>query len=144
MKSKESFPKLKKRLQNREESIDKRHEVYEKKLSEVEVLEKELDKRGLDFQAKQEELDSVIEQAKGKIEEIAEMSREDAKQELVNIVEYEARHESAKKLKQIEEDLNKSAEEKAKKHNLSCDAEIRRLVCWRKKLLPWSIYQVMI
>ncbi len=108
------FSKIEKRLQNREESIDKRHEVYEKKLSEVEVLEKELDKRGLDFQAKQEELDSVIEQAKGKIEEIAEMSREDAKQELVNIVEYEARHESAKKLKQIEEDLNKSAEEKAK------------------------------
>ena len=108
------FSKIEQRLQNREESIDKRYETYDKKLSEIERREKEVDKHKAKLDAKQAELDSIIEQAKSKIEEIAGMSREDAKQELVNIVENEARHEAAKKLKQVEDELNKTAEAKAK------------------------------
>ncbi len=42
------------------------------------------------------------------------MTQEAAKSELVNIIEDEARHEAAKKLKQIEEQLNEDAERKAK------------------------------
>ena len=108
------FSKLEQRLQNREESIDKKYETYDKKLNEVERREKEVEKIDSGLKGKQEELDSVLEQAKSKIEEIAGMSRESAKQELVNIVENEARHDAAKKLKLIEEELNTTAEKKAK------------------------------
>ena len=39
--------------------------------------------------ARENELDGILEQAKGKLEEIAGLTREAAKQELVNIVENE-------------------------------------------------------
>lgn len=108
------FSKTEQRLQSREEVIDKKYETYDKKLAQVEKMEKDFVHKESELEAKQGELDSVIEQAKAKIEEIAGMSRDDAKQELVNIVENEAKHESARKLKEIEEELNKTAEEKAK------------------------------
>lgn len=108
------FSRIEQRLQSREGVIDKKYESYDKKLIKVEKMEKELDEQKSELDTKQDELDAMIEQAKIKIEEIAEMSRESAKQELVNIVENEAKHESARRLKEIEEELNKTAEEKAK------------------------------
>ena len=108
------FSKSEQRLRNKEENIDKKYELYDKKLSEVEKREKEVNELEENLNSKQTELDSVLEHAKSKIEEIAGMTREAAKQELVNIVENEAKHDAAKRIKTIEEELSKTAEEKAK------------------------------
>ncbi|NIW14969.1 MAG: DUF3552 domain-containing protein, partial [Candidatus Thorarchaeota archaeon] len=66
------------------------------------------------LEVKEKELDEVVEHAKKKIEEIAGMTQEAAKTELINIIEDEARHQAAVRLKQIEEQLNEDAERKAK------------------------------
>ena len=112
-KQKELF-KAEKRLQKREEVLDKKYEAVEKRESDATRKERDLVTKDEALSNKQRELDSVIDEARKKIEDIAGMTQEAAKNELVNIIEDEARHEAAKKLKQIEEQLNEDAERKAK------------------------------
>ncbi len=110
--------KIENRLSSKEENLDKKFEKIEKKEVDLKVLEAELEKKDVSLGEKQNELDQTLEIARTKIEEIASMSREAAKDELVNIVENEARHEATRRLKLIEEELNNTAEEKAK--NIIC------------------------
>ncbi len=111
---KREFSKYERRLQKREENIDKKYENLDRKEVEIKRKEKELQVLEGDLVTKQQELDSIIEEAKKKIEDIAGMTQEAAKRELVNMIEDEARHEAAKKLKMIEEELNEKAEDMAK------------------------------
>jgi len=108
------FSKVEKRLQKREETLDNKFESYEKKEKEVSKIETEMAQKEKALEEKEKELDAVVAEAKKKIEEIAGMTQEAAKTELVNIIEDEGRHEAAKKLKQIEDQLNEDAERKAK------------------------------
>lgn len=106
--------KIEKRLQKREETLEKKFESVEKRESDVNRKEKDLATKQQSLTDKEKELDGVIEEAKKKIEDIAGMTQEAAKNELINIIEDEARHEAAKKLKQIEDQLNEESERKAK------------------------------
>ncbi len=95
-------------------SIDRKYETIDRRESEVSRKDRDLANRESALDEKEKELDIIITQAKEKIEQIAGMSQDAAKNELVNMIENEARHEAAKRLKQIEEELNESAERKAK------------------------------
>ena len=108
------FSKVEKRLQKREETLDNKIELYEKKEADVEKKDRDLDTKDELLTEKGKELDMVIVEAKKKIEEIAGMTQETAKNELVNIIEDEARHDAGKKLKQIEDELHSDSERKAK------------------------------
>lgn len=108
------FERVEQKLSNREVSIDRKYESIERKESEIFRKEKDAANRENALDEKEKELDIIITQAKEKIEQIAGMSQDAAKNELVNMIENEARHEAAKRLKQIEEELNESAERKAK------------------------------
>lgn len=112
-KQREAF-KTEKRLQKREEVLDKKFEAVEKKDSELSRKERDVMQREQALGEKQKELDAVIDEAKKKIEDIAGMTQEAARNELINIIEDEARHEAAKKLKQLEDQLQEEAERKAK------------------------------
>lgn len=108
------FSKLEKRLQNREENLDRKYESIEKREMEISRKEREISAREKIFTEKEKELDSIIIDAKRKIEEIAGMTQEAAKRELINVIENEAKHEAAKRLKQIEDELHEKSEGKAK------------------------------
>jgi len=112
-KQKEFF-KVEKRLQKREEVLDKKFEGFEKKEAGVSKIEREMTQKERALEEKEKDLDAVIVEAKKKIEEIAGMTQEAAKNELVNIIEDEGRHEAGKKLKQIEDQLHEDAERKSK------------------------------
>ena len=108
------FERIEQKLSNREVSIDRKYETIDRRESEVFRKDRDLANRESALDEKEKELDIIITQAKEKIEQIAGMSQDAAKNELVNMIENEARHEAAKRLKQIEEELNESAERKAK------------------------------
>jgi len=108
------FSRIEKRLQSREEQLDKKYESVERREAEVLRKEREISIKEKVLDEKQAELDSIVEDAKRKIEQIAGMSQEAAKRELISIIENEARHEAAKRLKQIEDELHENAERKAK------------------------------
>lgn len=106
--------RIEKKLQNKEDNLDKKYENLERRANDLTRKEQELPQREKELEDKQAELDAIIEEAKSKIEQIAGMSQEAAKRELVNVIENEARHEAAKKLKIIEDELNETASKKAR------------------------------
>jgi ribonucrease Y len=106
--------RIEKKLHKRDETLDKKFEAADKKEAEVQRKERELMEKESSLAGKEAELDLVIVEAKKKIEEIAGMTQEAAKNELVNIIEDEGRHEAAKKLKQMEDQLHEDAERKSK------------------------------
>jgi ribonuclease Y len=108
------FSKMENRLQSREDNLDRKFESLERRELEVSKKEREFSTKEKSILDKEKELNMIIEDAKRKIESIAGMTRDAAKNELINIIEDEARHESAKKLKQVEEELQQASERRAK------------------------------
>ncbi len=106
--------RIEKKLQKRDETLDKKFEAADKKEADVQRKDRELGEKEVSLAEKENELDQVIVEAKKKIEEIAGMTQEAAKNELINIIEDEGRHEAAKKLKQMEDQLHEDAERKSK------------------------------
>ena len=108
------FSATEKELKAKEGNLSKKYEEIDKKESELGKIRAELVSKNLTAEEKQRVLDENIEEIKSKIEEISGLTREAAKAELVSLVENEARHEAAKRLKYIEEECNSTAERKAK------------------------------
>ena len=95
------------RLAQKEENIDKKSDALEHK-NEV------LDKKIKDADAVKEQIDQVLSVHIKRLEEIAGISAEDAKQELLDRVESEVKHELAQRLDELETEFKESADEKAR------------------------------
>ena len=99
--------KQERRLEQKESTLDKKTEAFERKEEE---LSKKLSKVA-DTQAKADEL---CRQQMEKLEEISQLTQEQAKAYLLETVENDVRHEAAMKIKEIEAQLKDEAEEKAR------------------------------
>jgi len=95
------------RITQREEALDKKIESYELKEDQLRGKIKE-----------QEELlvktEQIRQEQLAKLETIAGLSREEAKDELVHLIEDDARHEAAMKIVEIESQLKDDADRKAR------------------------------
>ncbi len=102
------------RLQSKEEGLDKKLAQAEQKTKELDLkLEKnraELEK----LEAQQAEAKQLVEAQALKLEELAGLSREQAKAELVAQIEYGARMDAAKLARRIEEEAQEEAVKKAR------------------------------
>ncbi len=99
--------RLERRVAQREETLDKKVESYERK---EEVLRAKI-KEQEDLMAKAEE---IRQQQLSKLEAIAGLSREEAKEELVRQIEDDAKHEAVMKIVEIESQLKEDADKKAR------------------------------
>ncbi len=99
--------RLERRVAQREETLDKKVESYERK---EEVLRTKI-KEQEDLMAKTEE---IRQQQLTKLEAIAGLSREEAKDELVRQIESDAKHEAVMKIVEIESQLKEDADRKAR------------------------------
>ena len=99
--------RLERRVAQREETLDKKVENYERK---EEILRAKI-KEQEDLMARAEE---IRQQQLTKLEAIAGLSREEARDELVRQIEDEARHEAALKIIEIESQLKEDADRKAR------------------------------
>ena len=108
------FAATEKKLKLREETFGKKMKSADRKEQELKKTESDLEKKTLALDEKSHKLNERMEEISETIENIAGITREQAKAELVSMVEDEARHDAARKLKQIEEEYNSSAEQKAK------------------------------
>lgn len=106
---------LEKRVLQKEESIDRKFDIIDTKTTNLDNKEKELTEKEISLSTKKSEYEQGVEQNKRKLEEVAGLSRDEAKKELVAAVSDEARLESGKALKRIEEELHKDSEKQAKK-----------------------------
>ncbi len=95
------------RLQGRREQLDSRYEKLEEK-------EQRLNKRQSLIDKRHAELDKLRDERVEALERVAEMSRDDAFQHLLQIVEEEARNDMARHYREVEDELNITADAKAR------------------------------
>ena len=95
------------RLQQKEETLDKKAEAFEKK-------EEDLARKMTEVAAAKEEAEAVKKAHLATLEQISGLSQEQAKKILLESVEEEVRHDTAMKIKQIEQEIKDEADEKAR------------------------------
>lgn len=105
---------LEKRLLQKEENLDKKVALFDQK--ELDILKKEqvFSQKEQELTKRDEELKKAVDVQKAKLEQISGMSAGEAKKELLNAMESEAKHDAAKMIKAIEEEARETAENKAK------------------------------
>jgi len=99
--------RFERRLLQREEQIDNRSGNIEKK-------ERQLNSKESDIQARREEAEKILTEEKAKLERIAGLSRDDAKQILLEQVEEETKREAALVIKKVESRLRDESDKRAK------------------------------
>jgi ribonuclease Y len=105
---------LEKRLTQKEQNLDKKTEFLEKRDGENNRREKEILGRERLLTEKEEKCEKRQKEQMQQIEKISGMSAEEAKKQLMGSMEQEAKFESAKMIKRIEDEAKDSAEKKAK------------------------------
>lgn len=106
---------LEKRLINKEENLDKRIETVEKRDAELGRREASAKAREKTVEEKAAECDRLSDEAKRQLEHVAGMTREEAKRSLIDQMVEEAKHESAKRIRVIEEEAREESVRKGQK-----------------------------
>lgn len=106
-------------LDRAEERIQRRQEVLESKIEQLEARSRKLDQRQSKLDKREADLQKLEEQHIAELERVAGMSREDAKRELMAIVEREARQDMARKIREVEAEAQAQA-----------DARAREVITW--------------
>ena len=99
--------KQERRLQQKEESLDKKSETYERK-------EEDLSRKLAKVNETQARADQLVQDQTAKLEEISQLTQEQAKAYLLETLENDVRHDAAMKIKEIEAQLKDEAETKAR------------------------------
>jgi ribonuclease Y len=105
---------LEKKIRSKEENLDKRIDQLTQKEASGEIREKSLVSREAAFSEKQEKLDRMVEEQRQKLEKIAGISSEEAKNYLMQDMEAEARREVAVMIRKIEEEAKRTADNKSR------------------------------
>lgn len=102
-----------KQIKKREDGIESKLDFILKKEKQLQGLEAELKKRDGIIAEKESKIDSVVEEQTRKLEMIAGMSREDAKNRLIEQMVAEARTQATMKINKIKEETKNKAMKEA-------------------------------
>lgn len=105
---------LENKIKTREQSIEKKHALIEKREAEISHVESKLQSEEKRYQVAIAEYEKTVDRAKKTLQQIASMSPEEAKRELIKSMEIEARKEAQEVIRQIEEQTKKEAEMRAR------------------------------
>ena len=97
------------RLQNKEENLDRKIESLERKEQSVQARDEQLKR-------KDQKVQEIIDQQQNMLEQISGFSKEEAKEYLIRSVEEDAKHDIAKKLREIDAQAKEDATRKAKEY----------------------------
>ncbi|MFQ5399891.1 MAG: ribonuclease Y [Anaerolineae bacterium] len=101
-------------LARAEERVDRRSENLDRQAKKLEHREQALNKRQSRLDRRQNELNSLAQEHRARLEEIAAMTTEEAKQRLLTDVEKETRQDMARLIREIEDQAKETAEETAR------------------------------
>jgi ribonucrease Y len=103
-----------KRLLQKEENLDRKSVQVDSREEELFKREKQQAEEEELLRAREKEIETVVAEQRVRLERISGMSSEEAKDLLMQSMESEARHDAAKRIKQIEDEARESADKKAK------------------------------
>ncbi len=114
-KRREELDRAERRVQERETNLDRKLDILEQR-------EKELGRRGSDLgrrekavSEREQELERLVAEERRRLEQLAGMSAQDARAELINRLAEEAQAEAANQIREIREAARRNAEREAKK-----------------------------
>jgi ribonuclease Y len=104
-----------KRLQQKEENLDKKTQQLDTRMAEVEKRDRAIDAREKTLEQREGELGELIEGQRHKLEQVAGLTTDEAKRELIRGIENEAKLDAAQIIKRIETEANEHGNLKARK-----------------------------
>ena len=102
-------------LSKETDRLDKRRSEFENRVEKFEQREQALNKRQSQVDKRGNEIDKLYEDQLKKLEQIAQLSTEDARKELFAATEKEARGDMARIIRQIEAEAREEGEKRARK-----------------------------
>jgi ribonuclease Y len=106
---------LERRLTQKEDTLDKRTDELGKRDKELNQLDRALAAREKGFEKKEADLDRMIAEERGKLEQIAGLTAQQAREELIRVMEDDARIEAAHIVKRIEDEARETANKQAQR-----------------------------
>jgi len=103
-----------KRLLHKEETIDKKIEQLEKKEERINEKEREINEMIQKLEEENRRIEELKREHQRRLEELAGISKEEAKQMLIKSMEEEAKNEAARLVRKIETEAKAEADRKAK------------------------------
>jgi len=104
-----------KQLESREENVDRKLDLLNKKESSLQALDRDLGDRKKRLEEKEQELRNVLEEQNQRLERIGGLSRDDAKKQLMDNLLETVKTESATTLKEIRDRTREEARREAQK-----------------------------
>lgn len=106
---------VERRLQGRDEALEKRSEALADREEGLNRREQSLKSKADSQQKKEQEYNRLIDQTRQKLEQIAGLSRDEAKQVLVDQMTEEARQDASRRIMTVEEEAREEATRRARK-----------------------------
>ncbi|HSP35091.1 MAG TPA: ribonuclease Y [Thermoanaerobaculia bacterium] len=111
----EEMKNSERRLQQKEENLDKKTQQLDSRMGEVEKRDRGLGDREKNVEAREGELDQLVEEQRRKLEQVAGLSAEQARAELIRGIENEAKLDAANIVKRIETEATELGTQRARK-----------------------------
>ena len=102
------------RLALKEELLLKKEEGIDKKVESLDVALNQVKERESELDSLKKEIEQASEKMTQELEKVAGLTRDEAKQQLIDKFVEEAKHDCATKIRQMEQDAEDKAEKKAK------------------------------
>ena len=106
---------LEKRISQREENMDRRIDVIDKKEKDLDARLRGLQGREKEIDQKNQKLASLLQEEKEKLQRVSGMTVDEAKRILLKRLESDVKQESAYMLKRLEEEAKEKADKEARK-----------------------------
>jgi len=119
-----NLEKQEQRVQSKEEGLDKKVQQLDQKSKDLETLTEKRKAELERLEGQQAEAKQLVEAQAKRLEEVAGLTREDAKKELISQLEYSAKMDAAKLVRRIDEEAQ---EEAAKRARWTIGAAIQRV-----------------
>ncbi len=110
----ENAKKRRAELDRESDRLTKRRDDLDARYERLDLREQNLNKRQSKLDKRQNELTTMYDEQKAELERVAEMTREEARQELLSIVEEETRNDMARRIREIEEETKIEADRRAR------------------------------
>jgi len=101
-------------LERQEERLQKRQENLERRFENMEGRERTLNKRQSQIDKRANEIEKLNQQRLAELERVSSLTRDEAKAELLVMVEAEARQDMARVIRQVEADIKAESDRKAR------------------------------
>lgn len=111
--------RIERRIEQKEESIDKKSDGLDQREESARRQEQQLSRSKEQWSQERLKEEQILEAAKGQhleeLQRVAGLTSEEAKQQLVELVEYDARNLAARRVREIEKEVKEDSDRRARK-----------------------------